>query len=149
MELTNNDLIRAYLKQMLPATVSDGTSQPIPGEGVLSSYSTDTNATNGAVTAPVVGNDIATIASLTGLYEVNISAMYTAGAPAAAEANNLIFVATTTRGQIIIPPVLNVPSVPFRYIVRLNNLSIRVRCFAASTAGVIYSVLMTADKLSP
>lgn len=147
--LSNTDLERAYYIQNLPSTVVDGSSQAVPGEGSLSVYGVDTLATNGVTVAPTTGNDIVTLAALTGLYEVNISCMYTAGAPAAVEANNFIFIATTTRGQIIIPPTLNIPSAPFRYIVRCNNISIRVRCNVNATAGVAYSVLMTADKLAP
>lgn len=148
MEPTTPDLLRSFLKQMLPAGLSDGSVQAVPGVSAFSSYTTETLFANGTVTAPVVGNDIATIVTLTGLYEVSVQGMYTGTAPAAAEINNFMFVAATSKFRLIIPPVLNTPSDWFKYRIRLNAQSIRVRAFQTPTATVDYSAIILADKIA-
>lgn len=111
---------------------------------------TDSLGVTGRVVAPGAGVVIATITPAAGTYEIEVRTNLDAGAPAAAEINNMDFrEGASVVSVLIVPPVLNVVTSFAKYLRTLDGATaITVNAVAAATAGVGYSAQITAIRVA-
>lgn len=111
------------------------------------------NASMGSakVTAPTLGQALVTSLPPTGkgLYRITVVAYLSGAAPAAIDNANIEFrFGGTTLAAIPLVPAINVPTAWETYFTSDGATSFSVNATAAGTAGVIYTVVFTATKVS-
>jgi len=107
----------------------------------------------GSATAPGAGAAISSIASAqlpAGYYQIDVEASIDAGAPAAADRDNMeVREGATTIKRIVVNPVSN--TVPARVSVRRvldGATNVSVNAVGAGTASVVYRASITATRLA-
>ena len=141
LSLDANGRLRTVLSGPAPAGIV----------GVQPAVLVNSVGVTGRVVGPAAANvDIATITPAAGTYDIEVFAHYDAGAPAAAEINNMYFDRQGTVVSILsVLAVLNAysPARKFRQV--LNGAqAIRVRTVAAGTAAVGYNAEITAIQIA-
>lgn len=148
MSASTNDLWNYWLQTQLPAGVVNQTAQPVPGSQAQNGYVGNSVTASGKVTAPGAGGLIATITNLTGLFEVQVTTAFGAGAPVAADFANMRSIAAAINQMTLFTPVtLGASNPPTKYVYRLNNQNLDVKAIAAATAGVDYWATITATQI--
>lgn len=148
MSMTINDLWQAWLQTQLPANVLSGANAPTPGSAIQPSVIGSSAQNSNHSLSPAAGALIATIANLTGLYEVQVWTAFGAGAPVAADTVNMQLNAAGAQVQkLFTPTVLGQANPPMRMITRLNNQGFDVKAIAIGTAGVDYWATIVATQI--
>lgn len=125
---------------------------PTGGTPVFPLVVADSVGAAGRVVAPGAGVAIATIAAGSlpaGTYEFQVMAQYDAGAPLAAELNNMEFrEGAAVVSVLAVLAVLNVYSPVRRFVLTVNGATaVSVNATAAGTAAVGYNAQIVASRL--
>jgi len=118
--------------------------------GVQPAVLVDSLGVAGRVVAPAAATVIATLTPAAGTYDIQVFASYDAGAPAAAEINNMQFRkggAVVTVLQVLSVANAYSPARNFRLVLG-GATAIDVQSIGASTAGVGYSAQITAIRVA-
>ena len=149
--LTDNQIAQLSVDATGRLRVVLGGPAPAGTVSVQPAILADSVGVTGRVVAPGAGVVIATVTPAAGTYEVEVRANYDAGAPAAAEINNMDFRdGGAVVSVLIVSPVLhtNVAGISRFMVVTPGAVALTVNAVAAGTAAVGYSAQITAKRVA-
>jgi hypothetical protein len=148
MSNTLNDLWYAWLTSQVPAAVQNGTVSATPGGSTNNAVTGRSSVVSAAPIAPGAGATLASIAGLTGIYEVSVQTMFSgSGTPVDADAVNIQYTDGTNTMSLLTNVNKDVPSVVRKFYCQGTAFTVSLKAIAAATASVAYSVNIVATKV--